>query len=114
MRKAGKRIINAERSICVREDIERKDDPLPERSLRTSAGRECDQLAGLIFELEPMLDEYYTDRKWGPETGLAHSGAPRQAGPGHVKTFSLGKPRDGTGLCRIAQGNLREHGQTLA
>ena len=25
---------------------------------------ECDQSAGLIFELEPMLDEYYTDRRW--------------------------------------------------
>ncbi|MFO8060803.1 MAG: aldehyde ferredoxin oxidoreductase family protein [Bacillota bacterium] len=69
LRKAGERIINVERAFCIREGIERKHDRLPERFLSEPLPEECGPSAGLVFELEPMLDEYYTDRRWDLKRG---------------------------------------------
>ncbi len=69
VRKAGERIINTERAFCVREGITREDDRLPDRFLNEPLPDECGPSAGLVFELEPMLDEYYEDRRWDNERG---------------------------------------------
>lgn len=69
VRRAGERIINVERAFCMREGITRADDRLPDRFLEEPLPEECGPSAGLLFELEPMLDEYYADRRWDAERG---------------------------------------------
>jgi len=64
----GERIVNIERAFLVREGITRKDDTMPNRFLReplTSGNSK-----GSVFELEPMLNEYYTERGWDLRTGI--------------------------------------------
>jgi aldehyde:ferredoxin oxidoreductase len=64
----GERIINVERAFNVREGIRRKDDTIPRRfreePLTAGASK------GTVFELEPMIDEYYGERGWDLETGI--------------------------------------------
>ncbi len=69
VREAGERIINIERAFCVREGITREDDRLPERFLNEPLPEECGPSADLVFELEPMLQEYYRERGWDLTNG---------------------------------------------
>jgi len=70
IRRAGERIVNAERMINARFGIGRADDTLPRRFLEEPAGPPDSPSAGSIVELEPMLDEYYAARGWNATTGL--------------------------------------------
>jgi len=70
IRRAGERIVNAERMINARFGIGRADDTLPRRFLEEPAGPPESPSAGSVVELEPMLDEYYSARGWSTETGL--------------------------------------------
>ncbi|MCL7389310.1 MAG: aldehyde ferredoxin oxidoreductase family protein [Thaumarchaeota archaeon] len=64
----GERIINLERAFNVREGFSRKDDTLPERFLREPVPRPPSK--GQIFELDKLLDDYYTAREWDIKTGI--------------------------------------------
>jgi aldehyde:ferredoxin oxidoreductase len=64
----GERIINVERAFNVREGIRRKDDTLPRRFREESLTEGASK--GTVFELEPMIDEYYGERGWDLETGI--------------------------------------------
>ena len=70
IRRAGERIVNAERIINARFGIRRAHDTLPRRFLEEPAGPPESPSAGSIVELEPMLDEYYAARGWDTGTGL--------------------------------------------
>jgi aldehyde:ferredoxin oxidoreductase len=70
IRRAGERIVNAERLINGRFGLGRADDTLPRRFLEEPAGPPDSPSAGSVVELEPMLDEYYTARGWDVETGI--------------------------------------------
>ncbi len=70
VRRAGERIVNAERMINARFGIGRADDTLPRRFLEEPAGPADSPSAGSVVELEPMLDEYYAARGWDVGTGL--------------------------------------------
>ncbi|MGD0496580.1 MAG: aldehyde ferredoxin oxidoreductase family protein [Candidatus Bathyarchaeia archaeon] len=58
----GERIVNLERAYLVREGITRKDDYLPARFLKEPLPDGNSK--GSVFEMEPMLDEYYEERGW--------------------------------------------------
>jgi aldehyde:ferredoxin oxidoreductase len=58
----GERIVNLERAYLVREGITRKDDYLPTRFLKEPLPNGNSK--GSVFEIEPMLDEYYMERGW--------------------------------------------------
>jgi aldehyde:ferredoxin oxidoreductase len=58
----GERIVNLERSYLVREGITRKDDNLPARFLKEPLPNGSSK--GAVFEIEPMLNEYYEERGW--------------------------------------------------
>jgi len=58
----GERIVNLERAYLVRQGITRKDDYLPTRFLKDPLPDGNSK--GSLFEIEPMLDEYYTERGW--------------------------------------------------
>jgi aldehyde:ferredoxin oxidoreductase len=58
----GERIVNLERAYIVREGITRKDDHLPARFLKEPLPNGNSK--GSVFEIEPMLDEYYMERGW--------------------------------------------------
>ncbi len=62
MSSVGERIVNLERVFIVREGITRKDDYLPARFLKEPIPNGASK--GSIFEIEPMLDEYYAERGW--------------------------------------------------
>jgi aldehyde:ferredoxin oxidoreductase len=70
VRKIGARIVNIERAFNVREGIRRKDDTLPKRfrnePLKEGASK------GTVFNLKPMLDEYYLERGWDTITGIPY------------------------------------------
>lgn len=70
IQKACERIYNIERSYIIREGIRRKDDTLPDRFLKEPLPEDSGPSAGSIVELEPMLNEYYRERNWDPETGI--------------------------------------------
>ena len=59
--KAGERIWNLERLYNLREGFTRRDDTLPPRLLTEPA---TGGSAGLVSQLEPMLEEYYRARGW--------------------------------------------------
>ena len=58
----GERIVNLERAYLIREGIRRRDDHLPERFLQEPLPNGNSK--GEIFEIKPMLDEYYAERGW--------------------------------------------------
>jgi aldehyde:ferredoxin oxidoreductase len=66
--KIGERINNVERAFNVREGFTRKDDMFPERFLKEPMPEGNSK--GQIFEMEPMLDEYYKTRGWDLKTGI--------------------------------------------
>lgn len=63
------RIITVERAFNMREGITRKDDTIPERFRKEALPPESRSSAGSVFELEPMVDEYYEARGWDRRTG---------------------------------------------
>jgi aldehyde:ferredoxin oxidoreductase len=67
VRAAGERIVNVERAFNAREGITRRDDRLPRRFLEEPLQHGASR--GTVFDQEPMLDEYYAERGWDPETG---------------------------------------------
>jgi len=78
----GERIINLERAYIVREGIRRKDDYLPTRFLKEPLPNGNSK--GAIFEIEPMLDEYYTERGWDLKTGVPKAEKLREIGLEYV------------------------------
>jgi len=78
----GERIINLERAYIVREGIRRKDDYLPARFLKEPLPN--GSAKGSIFEIEPMLDEYYSERGWDVKTGVPTSSKLKDIGLEYV------------------------------
>lgn len=64
----GERIWNVEKAFNVREGFDRKDDTFPDRFLNEPM--EDGPVKGQVFELEPMLDDYYRVRGWNQATGF--------------------------------------------
>lgn len=67
-RRVGERIVNIERAFDAREGITRRDDTLPRRFREETLPEGPSR--GIVFEQEPMLDEYYTERGWDLDTGI--------------------------------------------
>jgi aldehyde:ferredoxin oxidoreductase len=78
----GERIVNLERAYIVREGIRRKDDNLPTRFLKEPLPNGNSK--GAIFEIKPMLDEYYNEREWNVETGIPKAEKLRKIGLGNL------------------------------
>ncbi|MEM3713955.1 MAG: aldehyde ferredoxin oxidoreductase family protein [Nitrososphaeria archaeon] len=68
--KCGERIFNQERMFNVREGITRRDDTLPQRIMEPLQGGCTNGLSISPYELNSMLDEYYTERGWDKATGI--------------------------------------------
>ena len=68
MYKLGERIWNVEKAFNVREGFDRKDDTFPERFLKEPM--EDGPVKGQVFEMEPMLNDYYRVRGWNTESGF--------------------------------------------
>jgi len=64
----GERIWNVERAFNVREGFGRRDDTFPDRFLEEPM--EDGPVKGQVFELDPMLDDYYRARGWNLKTGF--------------------------------------------
>lgn len=73
----GERIVNLERAFLVREGIRRRDDCLPKRFLKEPLPNGSSK--GAIFELNPMLDEYYAERGWNKK-GIPNKATLRKLG----------------------------------
>lgn len=80
VRRAGERIVNAERLIDARFGITGGDDTLPRRFLDEPAGPADSPSAGSVVELDAMLAEYYAARGWDGATGLPTPGTCRKLG----------------------------------
>ncbi len=82
IREVGARIVNIERAFNAREGMTRSDDSLPRRfrEERLTEGAS----AGTVFDQEPLLDEYYSERGWDLETGLPTRGSLEGLGLGYV------------------------------
>ncbi|UCH56801.1 MAG: aldehyde:ferredoxin oxidoreductase, partial [Candidatus Bathyarchaeota archaeon] len=78
VRRAGERIVNIERAFNVREGVRRGDDSLPRRFRKETLPEGAS--SGTVFDQEPMLDEYYDERGWDPETGIPQSQTLRRLG----------------------------------
>jgi aldehyde:ferredoxin oxidoreductase len=68
VRRIGAGIVNIERAFNVREGIRRSDDNLPRRFKEEMLTEGLSK--NTLFDQEPMLDEYYAERGWNPETGI--------------------------------------------
>lgn len=82
VRRVGERIVNIERAFNVREGIGRRDDTLPRRFREETLPEGPSK--GTLFEQEPMLDEYYAERGWDPETGIPARETLERLGLGYV------------------------------
>jgi aldehyde:ferredoxin oxidoreductase len=69
MLRAGERIVNLERAILARYGLDRRHDVLPKRFREEQLPDDSGPAAGLVFENEALLDEYYPFRGWDPATG---------------------------------------------
>jgi aldehyde:ferredoxin oxidoreductase len=78
----GERIVNLERAYLVREGIRRRDDYLPARFLKEPLPNGNSK--GAIFEIDPMLDEYYAEREWDLKTGIPKAEKLRKIGLEYV------------------------------
>ena len=67
-----------QRLFNVREGITRKDDTLPDRFTKEPMPR--GPAKGQVVELDVMLDEYYSYRKWDLETGIPRKETLRELG----------------------------------
>lgn len=81
MFEVGERIVNLERAYLVREGITRKDDYLPKRFLNEPVPNGNSK--GAVFEIEPMLNEYYAERGWS-SNGVPEPEILRKIGLGNV------------------------------
>jgi len=81
MFEVGERVVNLERAYLVREGIRRRDDYLPQRFLKESLPNGNSK--GSIFEMEPMLNEYYAQRGWD-ERGIPTDATLEKIGLVHV------------------------------
>ncbi len=82
VRRCGERIVNLERGFNVREGITRRDDCLPRRFREEALTEGASK--GNVFEQEPMLEEYYRERGWDPETGIPRRETLERLGLGYV------------------------------
>ncbi|MBA7465556.1 aldehyde:ferredoxin oxidoreductase [archaeon] len=89
VRLVGARIVNIERAFNVREGMRRRDDSLPRRFREEPLTEGAS--SGTVFDQEPMLDEYYTERGWDLETGV----------PRRETLEGLGLPKAASELGRI-------------
>jgi len=80
----GERITNLERAMLVRWGLSRKDDYLPKRFTDVPLPADSNMAAGLVFENDALLDEYYTFRCWDPATGWPTEKKLRELGLDHV------------------------------
>jgi aldehyde:ferredoxin oxidoreductase len=64
----GERIFNLERMFNIREGFSAKEDAMPARFMNEPMPD--GPSAGQVFELEPLLADYYKVRGWDPETGI--------------------------------------------
>jgi aldehyde:ferredoxin oxidoreductase len=71
VQKVGERVNNLAKAFNIREGFTRADDTFPER-LMTEPLKDGASKGQMISkdDLKKMLDEYYTDRGWNPETGV--------------------------------------------
>ena len=71
VQKVGERVNNLAKAFNIREGFTRADDTFPER-LMTEPLKDGASKGQVISkdDLKKMLDEYYTDRGWNPETGV--------------------------------------------
>ena len=63
--KTGERLFNLKRLINLRLGVTRADDTLPQRFL--TEPRPSGSAAGVLPDLDPMLDGYYQARGWTPD-----------------------------------------------
>jgi len=68
IRTAGERVYNLEKAFNVREGFNRKDDVLPQRFITEPV--HDGPAKGQIFEMDILLDDYYTARGWDVTTGV--------------------------------------------
>jgi len=66
--KTGERIFNLERMFNARDGIAGEYDTLPERIVKEPLPAGAS--AGLVFELDTMLKDYYEARGWDPGVGI--------------------------------------------
>jgi aldehyde:ferredoxin oxidoreductase len=66
--KIGERIFNLERAFNLREGFTKKQDTLPDRVVKEPMPEGPSK--GQIFEINPLLDEYYRERGWNLKTGI--------------------------------------------
>jgi len=78
----GERVVNLERAFNVREGFSRKDDAPPERILKEPVPRPPSK--GQVFELDKLLDDYYTARGWDLKTGAPTRKKLEELGLGYV------------------------------
>jgi aldehyde:ferredoxin oxidoreductase len=85
VQKVGERVNNLAKAFNIREGFTRADDTFPER-LMTEPLKEGGSKGQLISkeDLKTMLDEYYTDRGWNPETGVPTRAKLTDLGLGYV------------------------------
>ena len=80
----GERVNNLERAMLARWGLSRKDDYLPRRFREEPLAADCGPAAGLVFENDQMLDEYYPFRGWDPKTGWPTERKLRELDLGYV------------------------------
>ena len=80
----AERINNLERAILVRYGLSRKDDYLPKRFIEQPLPKDSNRAAGLVFENDELLSEYYPFRGWDPETGWPTEKKLKELGLGFV------------------------------
>jgi aldehyde:ferredoxin oxidoreductase len=85
VQKVGERVNNLAKAFNIREGFTRADDTFPER-LMTEPLKDGASKGQLISkdDLKTMLDEYYTDRGWDPETGVPTRAKLTDLGLGYV------------------------------
>jgi len=67
LEQVGERIYNLERMFNAREGFDRKDDAFPSRFIHQTLTD--GPSAGQVFEIEPLLTDYYNARGWDVNTG---------------------------------------------
>jgi aldehyde:ferredoxin oxidoreductase len=85
VQKVGERVNNLAKAFNIREGFTRADDTFPER-LMTEPLKDGASKGQLISkeDLKTMLNEYYTDRGWNPETGVPTRAKLTDLGLGYV------------------------------
>jgi aldehyde:ferredoxin oxidoreductase len=85
VQKVGERVNNLAKAFNIREGFTRADDTFPDR-LMTEPLKDGASKGQLISkeDLKTMLDEYYTDRGWNPETGVPTRAKLTDLGLGYV------------------------------